>query len=570
MGKRSVYIILGLLIITSCGVKKIAHGPQPISNADYPYITKFHEGIRFKTTGRIVEAIAKLEECLAIRQDDDAVYYALAQLELTAGNLDKSAEHIVRASEIDPKNQWYIQELAYMYYERGDFEKSAGIFEKLVKSEPRNIDWQYGYTEVLMKNGDLEKAIDALNRIEDQVGVNPALSIQKYTLFMQSKSPDKALAELDNVSQVYPNNAQIIATYVDHYFQTNEMDKGVAMLKALVVADPTNGRAHLALADIYRQRKDIEKSYQELTVAFKSNDVDLDTKMKILIRIHESSFKIDPEVYALVDILVQRYPTEAKAHSIHGDYLLRAEKDTEALMAYKQAITFDNAQYPIWKQVLIMEYQHGDFENLYTDSKECLTLFSTATTVSLLHGVSANKLKKHDEAIDVLAAGKELVVNDKPLEAEFYGQLGVAYFGLNDFVNGKEYFNKALQIDRESLILRNNFAYQLAMHKEALDLAESLVLQAVNSAPSSATFLDTYGWVLFQQGEYERALVQLNKAFKLKADDKLIVEHLGDVYFKLGQSSEAISFWKKAKTMLSNNKALEQKIADKKYYEPVY
>jgi tetratricopeptide (TPR) repeat protein len=570
MGRLNVYIISVLLLITSCGVKQIVNGPQQISNADYAYITKFHEGIRFKTTGRTVEAISKLEECLAIRQDDDAVYYALSQLELTSGNLDKSAEYILRASEVDSENQWYIQELAYMYYERGDFDKSADIFGELVKLEPRNVDWQYGYADVLTKKGDFYKAVEALNRTEDQVGINPALSIQKYTLLMQAKSPTKAIAELDNVREVYPDNAQVIATYVDHYFQTNEMEKGVEMLKKLVVADPNNGRAHLALADIYRQQKEVAKSYQELTRAFQSQDVDLDTKMKILITIHESSFKIDPEVYTLVDILVQRYPTEAKTHSIYGDYLLRAEKNNEALAAYKQALVYDKSQYPIWKQVLIMEYQNGNFINLYEDSKECLTLFPTATTVSLLNGVSANKLRKYDEAIDVLSAANEFIINDKPLKAEFYGQLGEAYFGLNDLLNGKGNFKKALSIDPKSSIICNNFAYRLAMHKEELDFAESLALKATNLAPSSANSLDTYGWVLFQKGDYERALVQLNKAFKLKKNDKLIVDHLGDVYFKLGKMVEAISFWEKAKELLSDNKKLEQKIADKRYYDPVY
>jgi tetratricopeptide (TPR) repeat protein len=570
MGRLSIYLFSALLLTAACGTKKIADEQKTISAADYPYITKFHEGIRFKTTGRSAEAIAKFEECLAIRQDDDAVYYALSQLELASGNLDKSAEHIKKASEIDPKNQWYIQELAYMYYEQGEFEKSAENFEKLVRIEPRNVDWQYGYAEVLTKTGETDKAIEALNKTEDQVGINPSLSIQKYNLLMEAKSPAKAVEQLDAAREVFPKDPQLIATYVDHYFKTNQMDKAISMLKELVVADPSNGRAHLALADVYRQQGDTEKSFEELTLAFKSPDVDLDTKMKILINIHESSFKIDPEVYELVDVLVESYPTEAKAHSIHGDYLLRADKEDEALTAYKQALEFDKAQYPIWNQVLIMEYQKGDFNALYTDSKECLTLFPTATTVSLLNGVSANQLKKYSEAVDVLSAGKELVINDKPLEAEFYGQLGEAYFGLKDFINGKKSYNKALSIDRESAIIRNNFAYRLAMNKEDLDLAESLALQASDAAPSHAQFLDTYGWVLFQKGEFDRALIQFNKAFKLNEDDKMTIEHLGDVNFKLGKKTEALEFWNKAKEMQSDNKVLDKKIADKKYYDPVY
>lgn len=98
------------------------------------------------------------------------------------------------------------------------------------------------------------------------------------------------------------------------------------MLEKLTLASPENGRAHLAMADIYRQQKKQKEAYAELKKAFVCEDVDIDTKMKILINIHETSYKIDPEVYELVDLVVQQHPEEAKAHSIRGDYMLRAEK----------------------------------------------------------------------------------------------------------------------------------------------------------------------------------------------------------------------------------------------------
>jgi len=50
----------------------------------------------------------------------------------------------------------------------------------------------------------------------------------------------------------------------------------------------------------------------------------------------------------------------------------------------------------------------------------------------------------------------------------------------------------------------------------------------------------------------------------------MIVEHLGDVYFKIGKITEALVFWEKAKELLSDNQSLEKKIEDKRYYDPVY
>jgi len=571
MIKQATILLIFGFVLASCGTKKELVPTKPtVSTSDYPYISLFHEGMRFKAQGRADEAIAKLEACLVIKQTDDAVFYALSKLELGKGNREKSAEYIVKAAEIDPKNTWYIQELAYMYYELGDFEKSSANFKKLVTIEPRNVEWQYGYAEVLTRTGEIDKAIDALNKTEDQVGLNPPLSIEKYKLYMSDKQTEKALLELEKARKMYPNDPQIIATYVDHYFSQNQEEKAIAMLKELVNADPENGRAHLALADVYLQQKNEQKAYDELTLAFQSPDTDIDTKMKILIRIHESSPKIDPKVTALVNQMVIDYPNQSKAHSIQGDYYLRAEQDELALKAYKRALELDKSVFAIWNQVLIMEYQAKIFEDLYKDGKECASLFPTNTTVSLLYGVAANQLGKHNEAIDVLAIGIEMVINDKRMEAEFQGQLGEAYFGISDIKKGKEHYTKAIEMDAFSSLLKNNYAYRLALSKVDLELAISLSRQAVNASPTHVQFIDTYGFVLFQMGEYSKAKLEFEKALGLDENDKSVVEHLGDAFFKTGNVQEAIVWWEKAKKLNSSNKNLEKKIQEKKYYDPQF
>lgn len=569
---RQLTILLSLgFVLAACGAKKDLATTKPtVSANDYPYISLFHEGMRFKAQGRAEEAIAKLESCLAIKQTDDAVYYALSKLELGKGNREKSADYILKAANIDPKNTWYIQELAYMYFEQGDYAKSSENFKKLVNIEPRNVEWQYGYAEVLVRTGEVDKAIDALNKTEDQVGLNPPLSIEKYNLYMSDKQMDKALLELEKAKKIYPNDPQLIATYVDHYFKQNQQDKAVEMLKKLVQADPENGRAHLALADVYLQQKEEQKAFDELTLAFQSPDIDIDTKMKILIRVHESSPKIDPKVTALVNQMVLDYPNESKAHSIQGDYYLRAEEDELALKAYKRALELDKSVFAIWNQVMIMEYQAKAFEDLYVDGKECTSLFPTNSTVSLLYGVAANQLKKYNEAIDILSVGIEMVINDKRMEAEFLGQLGEAYFGISDIKKGKENYGKAIQLDAFSSLLKNNYAFRLAIAKTDLDLAVSLSQQAVTASPNHAEFIDTYGFVLFQMEDYSKAKVEFDKAYAIDTNNKAVLEHIGDTFFKTGNVQEAIVWWEKAKNLNPSNKNLEKKIREKKYYEPQF
>ena len=558
-----------ILFFSSCSVlkKKSESETKPV---DPSYIKAFHEAVQLKVRGDLDASIAAFEKCLTLRQDDDAVYYALSQLYLLKNDRVRSSENIQKAAKVEPKNIWYTQELAYMYFESGAYAEAVKSFEKLIKYEPRNVEWLYGYAESLVRSGKPSDALQAYNKMEDQVGKHPELSIQKFKLYLEIKQDEKGIQEIEAARKVFPDDSQLIATLVDYYFQKGKEEKAVLMLEELVKADPKNGRAQLALADIYRQRGKQDIAYQYLKNAFTCPDVTIDNKMQILINIHENSFKIDPEVFELVEMVVAYHPEEAKAHSIRGDYMVRAEKDAEALKSYREALKYDKNLFPIWNQVLIMEYQANDFEALYLDSKECLEYFSMQPTVYLLNGVGAVQTKRYAEAIDVLTTGIDFVVNDNGLIAEFNGQLGEAWFGTKDPIKGRSFYEKAVKADPKSLLIKNNFAYRLALANMDLDRALELIDAALEANPDSPNYMDTKGFILFQQGKYQDARTYIEKAYKARPKDKIIVEHMGDVYFKLGDINLGIELWKQAHDLGSSNMNLDKKIEKKEYYDPIY
>ena len=564
--------ILISLVISSCATKKnsVSNDKPTVSKLNYPYIEKFHEGLRLKEKGETDNALAALAYCLTVKQNDDAVYYALSQLYLQKNDLVRSAQCIQQASKIDPSNIWYTQELAFMFFEQGKMNEALKGFEKLTKAEPNNVEWLYGYAECLVKLGKISEAIKALDKTEDQIGLNPELTLQKFKLYVQNKQADKGVEEINKARLEFPEDPRLIGTLIDYYFQTKQDKKAIEMLEKLTKADPENGRAHLGLSDVYRQQGKKKESMEEMKKGFLCTDIDIDSKMKILIDLQESNGVVSPEMFELADIMVAQYPTDAKAHSIQGDYFLRAEKDDKALSAYKKALEFDKSKYTIWNQVLIMEYQAAKYEDLYMDSKTCLELFPAVASVYLLNGIAANQTKRYDEAALTLEAGKDIVVNDKPLQAEIFSQLGEAYFGLKRTIEGKSNYELALTLDPASTLNMNNFAYRLALAKIDLNRAEELIKKANLISPGQPHFMDTYGWVLFQKGDFTKSKEYFEKAIAASPSDKVIVEHMGDVLYKEGKHDKALEYWKNAKALGSTNKNLDKKIDKKEYYEPLY
>ena len=61
-------------------------------------------------------------------------------------------------------------------------------------------------------------------------------------------------------------------------------------------------------------------------------------------------------------------------------------------------------------------------------------------------------------------------------------------------------YETAINLNPKNSLILNNYSYYLALQKENLFKAESLIIEAIQITPNSATYYDTYGWVLFQKG----------------------------------------------------------------------
>src|SRR5690606_31201772 len=131
-------------------------------------------------------------------------------------------------------------------------------------------------------------------------------------------------------------------------------------------------------------------------------------------------------------------------------------------------------------------------------------------------------------------------------------------------------YEEALKLDSNNTYVLNNFAYYLALKKEDLSKAEEMSRKANTIYPDNASFQDTYAWVLFQQGNYQEALVWIDKAIGLTENpSSVLIEHKGDILFHLGNEQEALDFWQKAGQLPEgeNNEKLHQKIKEKTYVD---
>jgi tetratricopeptide (TPR) repeat protein len=172
--------------------------------------------------------------------------------------------------------------------------------------------------------------------------------------------------------------------------------------------------------------------------------------------------------------------------------------------------------------------------------------------------------------------------------------LGVCYENIGDYDRARAFFERALELrpDDEGALLNlagvlerskryeeaerlvaklhdrkpsdpkicNFYGYLLALMNTRLDEAERLIVTALKQEPENGYYIDSLGWVYFMRGEYDKAVVHLERASELVRDDPVILEHLGDAYQSLSRFRDALAAYKKSMDLQGENAGIQDKI----------
>ncbi|MFT7249956.1 MAG: tetratricopeptide (TPR) repeat protein, partial [Arcticibacterium sp.] len=180
-----------------------------------------------------------------------------------------------------------------------------------------------------------------------------------------------------------------------------------------------------------------------------------------------------------------------------------------------------------------------------------------------------NVLKKdYNEAIYALEEAKALAFDNVELSKHISSLLGDSFHATKRYTEAYKAYDQVLELDPNYAPALNNYSYFLAIEKKDLDKAQLLSERLYSLDPDNIEYIDTYGWVLFQKGDYDAAKAIIEKAVKNHTElNGTILEHYGDILYKLGDASLAHEQWKKAKELGENSIHIDSKILKKQYIE---
>lgn len=531
----------------------------------------FFDANKERILGNYDMAETYFSQALKIDPNSAPTMYELANIYSFQNNKNQALFYSKKAASIDPKNVWYQLLYASCLKENKMLPEVAVVYEKLVKDNPENYDFYYELSDIYLYLNKTNEALKVYNKIEEAIGVTEVASMQKLKIYKSNNNFEKAVDEAKKLIKTFPKESKYYGILGELYQDKGMNDKAFETYNELIKIDSTNAYVHLSLADYYRNLKQNDKAFQEIKLAFKSKELDIDTKIKILLSyydITENYPELKADADELCKIVVEVHPDEAKAYAVYGDFLYRDKKFELARTQFRKVLSLDKSKYIFWNQLLELDYELNDYASLLKDSKETIELFPNQPLAYYYNGLASYQLKNYATTVEVLTEGKEFVFDNNPLLGRMYAIIGDAQNQLKKHIESDAAYDLSIAYDPTNVYVLNNYAYFLSLRNKELEKAETMSKRANSLQPNSSTFQDTYGWILYQMKKYDDAKVWIGKAIDNGGKtNATLLEHYGDILFQLGETESAIKYWMDAKKNGGNSTLLDKKIADKKLYE---
>lgn len=541
---------------------------RQLSSEDFPYMERFHEAVRESLVGNLEEARSLFEECLAERSNDDAVHFGLATIAMKQNSLTEARTHFQRAHELDRLNDVYLEQLAQTLYEQGDFEAAKMHYKELVQRKPRNVDWIYGYSQVLIYTREYKLAADMLGKLTDQVGIVPEIMTMKADLYQEIGELDKAEHVLLTLFNEHPERKESLHTLIDFYRRNEMQDRINEKVNQLSLKHPQNMVLKMKLASIYAKEGNQEALIKKLKPIIQSESVDIADKVFHIEQLL-TFFEVEKtELLELTGYLVETEESDPMAALLHAEVLTQNNQSKSALPYYRKAIEKDADQFEIWSTVLAFESAYKDYPALYEDGNKALTYFPTLPFVYYAAAEGAIWTGRAEEALDIITAGELYLLDNKEQQARFAMRKGQAYFALNEYKKGIQYFEKALALWKSPGI-HINYAFCLANAGIALKVAKEQ-LNLVDKDEKKTNYYLAKAQLLIAQKDFSSAENIIREGLNFSPYKAELYDRLGDVLFLKGDQDKAISYWEKAQKTGSRNTQIGKKIKEKKFHVPKY
>lgn len=457
----------------------------------------------------------------------------------------------------------------------GRRDEALRVWHALDSIYPTKSEMALKYAEALSATtdtADLLKSIDIINRIERAEGKMIELSTHKIRNYYAMKDTANILGEIDELLASSPTSSPYHIFAADLYSLLGKNDDALNYYNKACELDSTNGAAFYARANYYHEVGDSTGYDREVFHALKLESLELDAKLQLLtgyIRELYTDSTQHERIEGLFSVLLEQHPHEADIHDLYCSYLIAIEDYPRAAEQAGIVLDMNPSSEDRWRALMGLYMQSDDYQRAIETGERALRYFPEHPTIYLIEGSCYMAIEDYPKALEKLNKSLEYADStDYESVSSILGTIGDAYSQMEQKDSAYTYYEKALRVNPDNLLILNNYAYYLSVEGRDLDKAEAMSAITIEKEPENANSLDTYAWIMFKKKDYARAKEYIDRAMQSEEDSNSaeLWEHAGDIYFMNGEPEQALEYWERAIEINPDSELLQRKVKHKTYF----
>ena len=483
-------------------------------------------GLAQQQLGDLESSIISFEKALEIQPENADTNLALSSSYYLLGDLVSTQDQLLNAIELDPGLNQAKSNLINLYAEQDNLEVARSSAMRWLDSEPNSTFHNILVALVEIADGNYNDARTYLNTsIElDSSNILPRMLLARLAATEENFTEAESI--LDEVLARSPTNPEALSGLLTLGATLGTLEEKVAQVESIVENFPDAIEPPLVLSAFYTNTNNLEDALQYAEIALERNENDSTRNAMIQVLLAQATqARVQNDLVSATNLVEEALElnedniaalTVATGIAVQLSEFEKAENYIETIKTLQPNSSFG---FEIEGDL----YIEREFYTQATDAFQQAWEFSkTAQLGSKLYRAYLAS-GQNDEAN--LFLSQWLVEMPENATVNMFAGMVKQEQGLVS--ESQEHYEIALNEQPENAIALNNLAW-LYMEPEP-ERALELASRAAELYPDNPDILDTYGWILFNQGEAELAAEFIQQAYELAPDSEAIAEHLAEV-----------------------------------------
>ncbi|MDT0689650.1 hypothetical protein RM549_07625 [Salegentibacter sp. F188] len=419
-----------------------------LGNVSDQFQENFFEALKQKGIENYEKAITALEVCKELQPENAVIFFEIGKNYRAMEKYEKAVENFNIAHDLEPGREAILAELYSTHMEVQDYAAAISVIKRLVEIDKYYIE---DLVNVYMLNQEYDEALSVLDELDQRLGNSSYRERMRRQIYALTNN---TVAQIDNLEEgiaADPENEQNYLNLIYVYSQDGNDEEAYRAAQELLEINPGSTLVHLALYKFYLNRGEPKEAVNSMKIVFKSEEVDADSKYKVLndfLLFAQENPEFKEELMDVAELLSE-LEGKPELYQELGQYFLMNNRKKEALEYFQKGLKQDSNNFNLTKNALLLQLEFREMEAANKLSESALEIFPAQPVFYLLRGLTLNALEEYREAEEILTFGLDYVIEDRRMEADIYAQLAIANAGLDKVEKAEEFSRKAEMLMKE-------------------------------------------------------------------------------------------------------------------------